>query len=132
MIRFKGEDYRCQMEVTLRLIGGKWKVLLLWHLGKNGVMRFNELCRLHPKLTPKMAAQQLRELEEDGIIDRRMFHQVPPKVEYSLTGQGKALIPVLAMMCAWGTDYLTAQGVVPGAGTCPSLRAAESEAMLGI
>lgn len=121
MIRFKGEEYGCYMEVTLRLIGGKWKVLILWNLGQSGVMRFNELCRLHPKLTPKMATQQLRELEEDGIVNRRMYHQVPPKVEYSLTEKGKSLMPILSQICNWGKDYFMGLGLADEKEACQAV-----------
>jgi DNA-binding HxlR family transcriptional regulator len=94
------------MEVTLAIIGGKWKLLLIYKLGEAGVMRFNELGRLHPRLTQKMLAQQLRELEADGLVNRKSYNQVPPKVEYSLTKRGAALLPILEGMIAWGKDYL--------------------------
>jgi DNA-binding HxlR family transcriptional regulator len=106
MIDFRGEQYQCHMEVTLKLIGGKWKLLLLYKLGEAGVMRYNELGRLHPKLTQKMLTQQLRELESDGLVDRKSYAQVPPKVEYSLTGRGRDLLPILEDMIDWGRAYL--------------------------
>lgn len=106
MINFRGQEYQCHMEVTLELIGGKWKLLLLYKLGENGVMRFNELGRLHPRLTQKMLAQQLKELESDSLVNRKSYNQVPPKVEYSLTERGKAILPILDEMCAWGKGYL--------------------------
>jgi DNA-binding HxlR family transcriptional regulator len=106
MIDFRGAEYSCQMEVTLELIGGKWKMLLLYKLGENGVMRFNELGRLHPKLTQKMLAQQLRELEADRLVNRKSYNQVPPKVEYSLTPRGASLLPILESMIGWGREYI--------------------------
>jgi DNA-binding HxlR family transcriptional regulator len=106
MIEFRGKQFQCHMEVTLDLIGGKWKLLLLWKLGENGVMRFNELGRLHPRLTQKMLTQQLRELQADGLVNRKSYDQVPPKVEYSLTERGRALLPILSEMIDWGRDYV--------------------------
>lgn len=106
MIDFKDKQYKCAMEITIDVIGGKWKVLILWHLGNNEVMRFNELNRLHPKLTQKMLTQQLRELERDGLIYRKVYTQVPPKVEYSLSEMGSKLRPILKSMCDWGQEYM--------------------------
>ena len=102
MIEFSGQEYQCHMEVTLRLIGGKWKLLLLYKLGQNGVMRYSELGRLHPRLTQKMLTQQLRELEADGLVSRKSYNQVPPRVEYSLTKRGGELLPIMEDMIAWG------------------------------
>lgn len=106
MVEFRGQSYQCHMEVTLDLIGGKWKAVFLWHMGNQGAMRFGELRRLHPRLTPKMLTQQLRELESDNLVTRTVFNQVPPKVEYSLTDRGRALMPVLDAMIAWGKSYI--------------------------
>jgi len=94
------------MEITLDLIGGKWKALLLWHLGQAGIMRFGALGRLHPRLTPKMLAQQLKELEADGLVHRRVYAQIPPKVEYSLSDRGQSLLPALDALIAWGRGYV--------------------------
>ena len=99
------QSFQCPVEATLKLIGGKYKSLILWHL-IDKTLRFNELHRLIPSATPKMLTQQLRELENDGLILRTVYPVVPPKVEYSLTDFGKSLIPVLQAMCSWGTDYL--------------------------
>jgi DNA-binding HxlR family transcriptional regulator len=93
------------MEVTLELIGGKWKALILWHLSKR-TLRFSELRKEVPQVTQKMLTQQLRDLEENGLINRKIYPQVPPKVEYSLSGLGESLMPVLEMMCEWGKDYI--------------------------
>ena len=95
---------RCPVEITLTLIGGKWKPLILWHL-KGNVRRFSELRRLIPGITQKMLTQQLRELERDGLIDRQVYPQVPPKVEYSLSTHGETLVPVLESMCQWGIEH---------------------------
>lgn len=98
-------SYHCPVEVTLSAIGGKWKVLILWNLIHGGTMRYSELRRSLPKITHKMLAQQLRELEADGLIHREVYPVVPPKVEYSLTGEGKRLTPVLERMKEWGMRY---------------------------
>lgn len=97
--------YHCPIEATINLIGGKYKAIILWHLIK-GTLRFNELRKLLPQATPKMLTQQLRELETDGLITRVVYPVVPPKVEYSLSCFGKGIIPILDVMCDWGTEYL--------------------------
>lgn len=122
MITYKNTHYQCSMELTLDLIGGKWKSLILWHLGDT-TLRFSELRKTIPQITPKMLTQQLRELEESGLVSRYIYPQIPPKVEYSLTPAGKSLIPILATMCEWGMSY--ANSVSPG-GDSPICSAAEA------
>jgi|SRR6476661_1786577 len=95
----------CTVEATLRVIGGRWKVLILRELFQ-GVKRFGELHRALNGITQKMLTQQLREMEQDGIIHREVYLQVPPKVEYSLTELGKTLQPILDAMHDWGIKYL--------------------------
>jgi DNA-binding HxlR family transcriptional regulator len=90
--------------MTLKVIGGKWKLVILCHLTE-GVQRFGELKRAMPDITQKMLTQQLRELEVDGIIHRKVFVQVPPKVEYSLTEYGESLKEVLNMLADWGQKH---------------------------
>ncbi len=97
--------YNCPIEATLDLIGGKYKSIILWHL-TNGTLRFNELSKVIPQATPKMLTQQLRELENDGLVNRVVYPVIPPKVEYSLSEFGKSIIPILDSMCTWGTRYL--------------------------
>lgn len=97
--------FNCPVEATIQLIGGKYKAVILWHL-MNDTLRYSELHRKIPKVTDKMLAQQLRELERDGLISRTVYPVVPPKTEYSLTDFGKSLAPILDAMCDWGTDYL--------------------------
>jgi DNA-binding HxlR family transcriptional regulator len=99
----------CPAEVTLAVIGGRWKVLLLYHLSQ-GVMRFSELRRAVPGITQKMLTQQLREMERDGIVHRAVYAQVPPKVEYTLTPHGRTLKPVVNAMCRWGLRHGGAEG----------------------
>lgn len=105
MITFKDKQYNCAMEMTIDLIGGKWKALLLWHLS-TGTLRFHELQNLFPLVTQKMLTQQLRDLEYNGLINRTVYPVVPPKVEYSLTKFGETLMPVLQAMNQWGKDYI--------------------------
>ncbi|WP_246586975.1 winged helix-turn-helix transcriptional regulator [Stakelama flava] len=92
----------CSVEASLTLIGGKWKCIILWHLQEEGVVRFNELRRRLAGITPRMLTNQLREMEEDGLIDRTVYAQVPPKVEYRLSEQGRSLAPVLLALKDWG------------------------------
>jgi len=95
----------CPVEVTLDVIGGKWKCLIIHHL-LDGTKRFGELRKLTPAITQRMLTAQLRELERDGIVHRKVYPQVPPKVEYSLTELGKSLKPVLISMDKWGTSFI--------------------------
>lgn len=93
------------MEITLAVIGGKYKPLLLYYLDENQILRFGELRRLVSTASKKMLTQQLRELERDGLVHRKVYQEVPPKVEYSLTGRGKSLQPVLKEMGLWGKRH---------------------------
>lgn len=95
---------RCPVEATLGVIGGKWKPLILYYLIQ-GTRRYNELRRMLPHVTPQMLTLQLRELEHDGIVHRKVYPEVPPKVEYSLTELGRSLEPILLAMLAWGEAY---------------------------
>ncbi len=95
--------YRIGVEATLEVIGGKWKPMILCYLG-NGPMRTGELKRNLPKITSKMLTQQLRELETDQIISRKVYSQVPPKVEYALTNEGRTLRQLLVDMAEWGEN----------------------------
>ncbi|MET1030703.1 winged helix-turn-helix transcriptional regulator [Domibacillus tundrae] len=99
------KEFNCEKELTLAVIGGKWKMLILWHLGKEGTKRFNELKSLMPGITQRMLVNQLRELESDFIVHREVYAVVPPKVEYSLTDQGRTLMPILESMYDWGKKY---------------------------
>ncbi|MGN7383616.1 winged helix-turn-helix transcriptional regulator [Paenibacillus sp. SAFN-117] len=103
--RIKLKEINCDKELTLAVIGGKWKLIILWHLGLEGTKRFGELKKLIPNITQKMLTNQLRELEEDQLVIRRVYPEVPPRVEYSLTEYGESLMPVLRMMYDWGRSY---------------------------
>jgi DNA-binding HxlR family transcriptional regulator len=94
----------CPIKTTLDVIGGKWKPLILFFL-KTGPKRFSDLRRSVPDVTQKMLTDRLRELEKDGIVHRKIYPQVPPRVEYSLTPYGKTLSRVLEAMCAWGIKH---------------------------
>ncbi|WP_100488278.1 winged helix-turn-helix transcriptional regulator [Sporolactobacillus pectinivorans] len=99
------KKYNISVEATLEVIGGKWKPVILCHL-INGKKRTGELKRLIPNITQKMLTQQLRELEHDGIINRRVYNQVPPKVEYELSEYGETLKDVLHRLCLWGENHI--------------------------
>ena len=98
------ETNECPVEYALEVIGGKWKCVILWHV-RNRLRRFGELRRLIPGVTQKMLTAQLRELERDGLISRKIYPEVPPKVEYSMTAYGKTLSPMLDVMCKWGLQH---------------------------
>lgn len=98
-------EIHCPMGVTQKIIGGKWKLLIIWRL-KDGVMRFNELKKSLKDIRQGCLTQQLRELEEDGLIHREVYREVPPKVEYSLTEIGKNFLKVSYTMSEWGMDYI--------------------------
>lgn len=102
----KGTDQNCPVAWTLDIIGGKWKCVILWHV-RGRVRRFSELRRLIPGATQKMITTQLRQLERDGLIERKVYAQVPPKVEYSISDYGRSLSPLLESMCKWGAAHRT-------------------------
>ncbi len=97
-------DYNGPVEATLVVIGGKWKALILFHL-RDAVLRFGELRRLIPGVSERMLAQQLRELEGQGVVHREVYREVPPKVEYWLTDYGETLRPITNLLCAWGKKH---------------------------
>src|SRR5215831_9883425 len=103
--------YNCPVEAALGVIGGKWKPLILWWLHQR-TYRFAELARLIPGITEKMLTQHLRELEADGIVNRRVYPTVPSKVEYSLTEYGRSLKRALEAICEWGRIHMQRTGAV--------------------
>ncbi|MCY2973307.1 MAG: winged helix-turn-helix transcriptional regulator [Planctomycetota bacterium] len=98
-------DSNYPMEVTLSVIGGKWKAVILFRLMNGSPCRFAELRRQIPGISERMLTQQLRELEQDEIVHRKVFPEVPPKVEYSITDYGKTLHPIIEVMYVWGRKY---------------------------
>jgi DNA-binding HxlR family transcriptional regulator len=108
--KLQGKIYHCAMDITMDYIGGKWKTVVLWYL-KNGTHRFAELKRLIPDITEKMLSIQLRDLEKDGLIKRKVYGQKPPvRVEYSLTDFGATLIPAINAIAKWGRDLGEGEG----------------------
>ncbi len=99
------KHYHCPVEATLDVIGGKWKPLILWQL-RAEKLRFSRLRQSMQGISPKMLTKQLRELEEDGLLLREAYPEIPPRVEYSLTEFGKTVLPVLDALCEWGNGYL--------------------------
>ena len=100
----KATNNKCPAEFTLAMIGGRWKIPILFHL-LDGRKRFTELARALNGVTQKMLTQQLREMQRNGLVERKVFAQVPPKVEYSLTNLGVTLRPVVDAMCRWGEEH---------------------------
>ncbi|MDK2919183.1 MAG: hypothetical protein PWQ37_1916 [Candidatus Petromonas sp.] len=101
---YKNRLDNCPLTFALNLIGGKWRLPIIWALSKNGTMRYNELKRSIDGITNMMLTQSLKELELHGIINRKQFMEIPPRVEYSLTDNGKNLIPVLKALADWGNQ----------------------------
>lgn len=101
----KKSSYNCGFELTLELVGGKWKGLILWKLQEKGVLRYGELSREVKGITQKMLTQQLKEMEENNLIIRTVYSQIPPKVEYSLSESGKELSDIFIAMKDWGVKY---------------------------
>ncbi|RRN74355.1 transcriptional regulator [Peribacillus simplex] len=100
------KKYNISVEATLEVLGGKWKCVILCHL-THGKKRTSELKRLMPNITQKMLTQQLRELEKDEVINRIVYNQVPPKVEYELSEYGQSLESILSALCTWGETHIT-------------------------
>ena len=98
------KQYNCFFQLATDMIGGKWKGMVLWALKKD-VKRNGELLKMIPNISQKMLTQQLRELEDVGIVKRVVYPVIPPKVEYKLTDNGKKLIPILEQLHDWGKDY---------------------------
>ncbi|MBQ6470827.1 MAG: helix-turn-helix transcriptional regulator [Victivallales bacterium] len=111
MGRKKNSDFHCAVEATLHVIGGKYKAIIIWKLSRQPVMRYGELQRAIPQATAKMLTQQLKELEMDGIVFRKLYPVVPPRTEYSLTEQGQTLVPIVNLMSEWGHGYFERMGV---------------------
>lgn len=106
MYQFKGKEYPCCTSLTMGVIGGKWKTVILFHLIE-GKLRYNELRKIMPNVTERTLSLQLKRLQEDGIIKRTVYTSKPPlKVEYALTDFGKTLIPLVKAIAEWGVFAL--------------------------
>lgn len=99
------KNYNIGVEATMNVIGGKWKPIILCNL-RQGSLRTNQLLKKIPNISQKMLIQQLRELERDNIVIRKIYHEVPPKVEYSISDYGKSLSEVLDTLCSWGEHHV--------------------------
>ncbi|NJB68382.1 DNA-binding HxlR family transcriptional regulator [Desulfobaculum xiamenense] len=99
------KSYYCPVELSIQVIGGKWKPIIIFHLHRGGTLRFSELRRSMPNITQKMLTRQLRELEADGMVQRVVYPEVPPRVEYSLTDLGASIMPALDALGNWGGHY---------------------------
>lgn len=110
MAKKKQTEYKCPLEATMEIIGGKYKGVIIGHL-IDKTLRYSELQKLISHATPKMLIQQLKELESDGIVKRKLYPVVPPKTEYSLTERGKSLIPAIIELNKWGLNYLKEENI---------------------
>ena len=100
---YDNKEYACSFEFALDMVSGKWKALILWYLS-HGTLRYGEIKKHLGKITQKMLTQTLRDLEKHQLITRKVYAVVPPKVEYTITGHGKKLIPIFKLMEEWGDD----------------------------
>ncbi len=98
------KEFKCSIKYTLSKIGGKWKVVVIWHLYEDKVLRYGQLKKILHPITHKMLSTQLKELEAEGFITRKQYQCIPPKVEYSLSEKGKTLMPILHSMHKWGLE----------------------------
>lgn len=103
LIKIGKEEYHCAMDLTMAFIGGKWKTVVLWYL-KDMPQRFSALKKKMPEITEKMLSLQLKKLEKDKLIVRKVYPESPPRVEYSLSADGKTLLPVLEALALWGRN----------------------------
>ena len=109
VVQLRDKSFHCAMAITMNFIGGKWKTVVLWYL-RNKTRRFGELKKQIPDITEKMLSIQLKALEEDGLIRRQVFAEVPLRVEYSLTEFGQTLVPVLEAIATWGRHLAEQEG----------------------
>ena len=105
------QEPMCAVDYAFRRVGGKYKGRIIYYLKRFSVMRYGELRRGIVDITPKMLTQTLRELEEDGLIYRKVYHEVPPRVEYSLTAVGEELIPFIEHLRAWGEKRMAIENI---------------------
>ena len=111
--RLEDGDYSCAKELTLSMFSGKWKIVILFHLGTDGSYRFNQLMRLLPKASHKVLTNQLREMEEDQLISRKVISDSQVQVFYEITELGRTLMPIINQMYEWGTKRIKQLQVTP-------------------
>ncbi|MDR2095540.1 MAG: helix-turn-helix transcriptional regulator [Treponema sp.] len=104
--KFKNNEFTCEKELTMSIISGKYKVVIIWHLGNEGPHRYGELFKLFPGISNRILTKQLRDLEQDGIISRIVYPVVPPKVEYFLTEMGQSIVPLVNDIWHWGKEHI--------------------------
>lgn len=105
LIVYKGKEFHQEKDLAMSVIGGRWKIAIVWALLHQPTLRLSELGRLFPDINQRMLIRQLRELEEDEIIHRTVYPVVPPKVDYQLTDVGLQLEPVVTAICNWGETF---------------------------
>ncbi|MBQ9156711.1 MAG: helix-turn-helix transcriptional regulator [Eubacterium sp.] len=106
----KIKSYNCPVEAAMDVVGGKYKAQIVYEL-IGATRRYNEIAKALPQATPRMLSKQLKELEEDGVINRVLYPVVPPKTEYSLTELGETLVPIVEALCKWGEHYFDLAGL---------------------
>ena len=104
--RLLNREFNCEKELTLSIISGKWKIVILWHLGHEGPHRYGQLARLFKNISNRILTKQLRELEQDGIITRIVYDENPPRVEYLMTEHGFTILPIVDAMYDWGMQNM--------------------------
>lgn len=112
MTKMKHSGYVCSLDYAFQRVGGKYKGRILWHLSEENVLRYGELRKILWDITPKMLTQTLRELENDGLVHREVYLEVPPKVEYTLKEAGKELIPFINYLREWGEMQMAKEGMI--------------------
>lgn len=101
------KDFQCSIGFAMTVIGGKWRAIVLWHIIKEQGIRYGQLKKSIPNISHKILSQELKILEMDGLIERKSYATIPPRVEYSLTDRGKSLEDILTQICEWGKQYMT-------------------------
>lgn len=109
MYKWNNKEYKCPIDVTIDVLGGKWRSLIIWHLSRE-VLRFSEVRRIVPGISKKVLSEHLRELEKHGFIERKVYPEVPPRVEYKIMDKGRGLGKILDLMEKWGQNILETEG----------------------
>ena len=119
---FMGEDLLCPIKYFLGIAGGKWKTSILCTLASGKPERYSRIRRKLGNITNTMLAQSLQQLEEEGMVDRIQYNEIPPRVEYSLTDKGKSIVPILLKMAKWGSENMEGSGQKPFCEECQSMQ----------